>query len=736
MKETPSKPQGGSAGASDARVGVAALTAAGVLLLLIAAALPDVIRGRSSFFEFDLYFQHHPFWVFAERTLRAGEFPFWTPGIRAGYPLHANGEAGLLHPLTLPLNLWLPAHRAIDVFVLIHLWLTGCFSWLLLRELGVRPLLSLTGAASLMLSARTIGSAFWPNAAAVTACLPLALYGVARSARDPRSGSLALAAAVGLGLLAGRPQHQLLGLLLIVPFGLFNALCPVGERPEGAVRTTRTARFLALLVGLALGGMIGAPQALPTLFFLQSSGRAAGIPYETWLPTFLGEQVPFALLRTFLPAVRGDWPEASSYSGVVALVGLLCALGAVARDLGRRRTIGVAGFLLVMGFVFFALAGGSPWAHSFTQAFPGLRSLRIPTRFLFPAVFAGLIAASLGLERMTRHLSSPAWRRRVPIALCAFAICDLVFSTWRAAPLAPSSVYSIARDARGGPRAATDATGAPYRIYADHIPVEVTGYGEAELLARLRELPPLMDLSLVAGLRSASGYGEPQFFWAKRLMHAPGPRFLRMLGVRRLWSARDLGPVLEEQRGRAQFAASTMRPAGRQGPAWVYDLEALPRAIVVLRAVAVRSFAEAVQRIRASDFDPASQAVVEGDLAPLEGAGGSGGSVELTSEGANRLSLSVTSEGPGLLVLFDTWAPGWTARVDGQRTTLHRANAMFRGVAVPSGRSRVDFSYEPPGLRVGLALGIPAAGVWLFLLLRAVSSRRSAGRGMAMGHST
>ncbi len=42
------------------------------------------------------------------------ELALWTPHVRAGYPLHANGEAGLLLPLEAPLRLLLSPHRATD----------------------------------------------------------------------------------------------------------------------------------------------------------------------------------------------------------------------------------------------------------------------------------------------------------------------------------------------------------------------------------------------------------------------------------------------------------------------------------------------------------------------------------------------------------------------------------------------------------------------------------------------
>ena len=49
----------------------------------------------------------------------------------------------------------------------------------------------------------------------------------------------------------------------------------------------------------------------------------------------------------------------------------------------------------------------------------------------------------------------------------------------------------------------------------------------------------------------------------------------------------------------------------------------------------------------------------------------------------------------GLLVLRDSWYPGWTAFIDGERTPILRINGCFRGVVVPAGKHKTKFVYRP-----------------------------------------
>jgi uncharacterized membrane protein YfhO len=48
-----------------------------------------------------------------------------------------------------------------------------------------------------------------------------------------------------------------------------------------------------------------------------------------------------------------------------------------------------------------------------------------------------------------------------------------------------------------------------------------------------------------------------------------------------------------------------------------------------------------------------------------------------------------------LLVLRDSWYPGWMAFVDGRRCPILRINGCFRGVIVPPGEHRIRFVYRP-----------------------------------------
>jgi hypothetical protein len=74
----------------------------------------------------------------------------------------------------------------------------------------------------------------------------------------------------------------------------------------------------------------------------------------------------------------------------------------------------------------------------------------------------------------------------------------------------------------------------------------------------------------------------------------------------------------------------------------------------------------------------------------------------------NHVIIDVIAGSPGYLVLTDPWYPGWTASVDDHPATLFRADFAFRAVAIPSGRHRVRFDFDPPSLRSGQMITLAA----------------------------
>jgi uncharacterized membrane protein YfhO len=82
----------------------------------------------------------------------------------------------------------------------------------------------------------------------------------------------------------------------------------------------------------------------------------------------------------------------------------------------------------------------------------------------------------------------------------------------------------------------------------------------------------------------------------------------------------------------------------------------------------------------------------------------------------------IETDGPadGVLVLTDTYVPGWQAQVDGKPASVYVADYAFRAVRVPSGQHRVEFVYTPASFSIGATISLVALAccvVWIAAIL-------------------
>jgi hypothetical protein len=132
-----------------------------------------------------------------------------------------------------------------------------------------------------------------------------------------------------------------------------------------------------------------------------------------------------------------------------------------------------------------------------------------------------------------------------------------------------------------------------------------------------------------------------------------------------------------------------------------------PRAYLVEEVVEVADSVEAAERLAAPDFDYWNAALVIGEtslgqgteLAPTENAA-------VVTRTANAITVQATTEEPRLLVLSDTFYPGWRANIDGTPAEIWQTNVALRGVVVPPGSHTITMQFRPPVFYLGLSISL------------------------------
>ena len=231
-------------------------------------------------------------------------------------------------------------------------------------------------------------------------------------------------------------------------------------------------------------------------------------------------------------------------------------------------------------------------------------------------------------------------------------------------------------------------------------------------------IPP--DVAMRYGLYDARGYDFPVEeryggLWRRVIAQSPAcnyafcpesagrsPRALQalgLLGVTDLLQNRRDPPLSGFQVGYAGPDARVYR-----NPA------ALPRAFLVDRQQVVDGANAARNTVTAAGFPARSVAVTEQriDGIPEGTAASSPGRAEIVHYGDERVDVETQAARRSLLVLTDSWFPGWKAEIDGHDVPIERVDYLIRGVAVPAGAHRVEFRYQPASWRAGWILSLLA----------------------------
>ena len=98
--------------------------------------------------------------------------------------------------------------------------------------------------------------------------------------------------------------------------------------------------------------------------------------------------------------------------------------------------------------------------------------------------------------------------------------------------------------------------------------------------------------------------------------------------------------------------------------------------------------------------------VLEG--APQPKTLGAGQVLEIVRQ-SNWLRIDATSPSDGILVVNDSFWPGWRATIDGYEVPIWRADFLVRAVPWPAGRHVLEMKYDPPEVRIGWFVSLTGA---------------------------
>ncbi|MEW5870928.1 MAG: YfhO family protein [Chloroflexota bacterium] len=299
-----------------------------------------------------------------------------------------------LNPIFLGLSAFLPTARVYNWLAVIHLFLAGFFTYILLREMEAKPFGTLVGSLAFAFNGYLVGWLAIRNVADTMVWLPLTLWGIERALkRKDWRWTIAGAMSFAIQIFSGFILWPFYGAITLLLLALYRSL--VTWRGEKNIRHAVLPIFYTILT-LGAGTLLAAPQLLPTIQLYFLSQRSEPLGASSYL------DLKFALLRLVAPllqgnAVRGNtylgpfnYAETDLYFGVLPLFFLFASLRSPQRKLAW-------GFFGIGAISLLAVTNIPPFRQIVAAVYPIFLNT-FPGRIYYVVAFTWSIAAGLGAD--------------------------------------------------------------------------------------------------------------------------------------------------------------------------------------------------------------------------------------------------------------------------------------------------------------------------------------------------
>jgi hypothetical protein len=728
----------------------------------------------------DLLNYYLPIRQFYSSCLRDGDAFDWMPSLFSGYFLTGSGQAGTYHPWHWLLYRCLPLEMAFNLEVLSSYPFMLFGMKLFLQRHFQRLDAAWLGAIIFTFSGFCTLHFLHPNAIAVVSHIPWLLLsldvilrecpGLAFSSKVHEQGYpvggatgvpyprrsvdgmaiTGVALLTGSQLLLGYPQYVWFSLLAEIVY----CLGFVSWNSRGFCR-------LLVIAGLKVFGLgLGAVQILPSMAALSESDRSA------MSPGFFFEHPLTAadMLQWFNPFLTDtrvfgqNTHELGLYCGAIPFLLAIVAIIRLRTQSSQRRLLQV---MLALGLLALWLSFGKAGGLYVVQTWlPMIGKFRWPSRILVLLHFVVAVFATAGYIRITSPVSGTALAAGVSLKTnrnvsshCGLQLPQIVYFvpvasilTSLLAPVicGPENVASktllllgpilfvlavvLVRDVSHGRYSPAFMLFLAGDLAVYGLTYEAMNRKQSmqEIVAELRTPPGSpSDGRVIAEVQLQNG--DQQFHGNKLLIKG----WHQADGYEGLMSSRSL---LGENLTLDGLRIAGVRWVINEGrhhsitglvptddAKWLEVPNPLPRARLTSNIRMVKGTAEAIEHLSAAgpamiECDPEQRAAIE-ELTTSSGTSESD-SVKIVSDRPGLIEVDVECSSSKLLILSESFSPGWKVTVNGEWSSVFRAEVDYMACSIPAGRSRVQFRFEPDSVTAGFRISVTS--LWFLCLGTAV----------------
>ena len=689
--------------------------------------------GRSDLIHFNI-----PIKSILAESLRNFALPLWEPKMGQGFPLFDEGQVGALYPPNIILFVIFPFWLAFSLGYVFTFLISAFGTYLLARSFKISKVGSTLAALTFSFSPMMVLQIHHYNFIQTLSLFPWILYFINEFFETKKYRYLMfLSLVIAMQVFTGFQQITAYSLTAGFIFFIFK-LVHAGKDIAFNVRI-----FFVFVFFVLLGLAISSVQIAASLRLTQEARRTVTITPQKILSEF--SYKPSDVLTIFNPFIQGNpkkgtypsfqtggwgifW-ENSTYFGLIQLVLILtlCASIAIKSKKGKVSVLFV--FFISFGLLGILLSLGSAAPLHPVFSFPPFSLFRVPSRFLMFTFISASILAGLSLDKIPLK-KSMLIRSILIFGLVALATVD-IFRVWFNYHLIES------KDEVLKPSIFTEKIDKNTRLFSTGIEREWTdifvkvgwqkdnyayyNFLKNSLAENSNILSDVSQQKAYAGMKPRRSEIVTSFIdgsFVKKdgslTISTIGEKLLDVNNVGYLTTTKPLDSSHWELVDRVNFKDHSLylyknpKEASRVYIATDYQI-----------ATTIGEFRGILEK---KDADILKKVVLEEYVDLLNSDQEIRGEVEIALSDNTRVELQAKLNQKSLVVLSDSYYPGWKAYIDGQETEILPANINSRAVIVPAGNHKIEYVYTPTNIKIGLLVSflslVLVIGVFKFLKMK------------------
>lgn len=679
-----------------------------VFLFFARLFFPPSIFVTPDFGHSDLIHFNIPIKTIMWESLRQGKIPLWDSRIGQGFPVFDEGQIGFFYLPNMILFGLLPFWLAFNLGYIVTFSVASLGAFYFARSLKLSQAASYLVAITFAFNPLMVLHLHHYNLIQTVSVIPILFLLIQKFFDTKRVLFIFLfSLAFSQQMLTGFPQIVIYSLVLVGLFILYKTF---------KLKIKMMKKLLVVIlffIGLSLGLLISVVQIAASYQLTQEAKRASQLTPQKLLSEF--PLVPSNLLTLLNPYIQGDpkmgtypifrsgkwgifW-ESNFYFGITQLVLVLSIILYAALSKKRRSRADISFWALtsVIG-ILLALGSSSPLHPIFS--IPPFSLFRVPARFLILSFMSFAILSGLSLEKLSKSKHSK-------IVLLSFLLVFIatidIFRVWYSYNMLGKIDTWLKKPAiLDVPMSFNDRVLSLNLSSAWNNIFTKKGWAGEEknynfLLNFLAE-----NSNINYGVQNANVYAAMQTK-RKSLVNAYNNFDIKNQNGKTIIG--DISQKIFDIQGINYLTSQNPIESGdwqkinkvtsdNNSVYLSYNSSALGRAFAVTNYEVATTIQKADEILQNNNFNPRTTVILEKDPGFRKDLSNPAGLALITKDSNTEVVLEVNLDHDSIVVLSDSYYPGWKAYIGDKETEIFAANLNSKAVIVPKGKNQIRFVYQ------------------------------------------